>query len=418
MRADRFLNAAARIGRRLCRDAVWSRRECNWLGWAKEPSSSTWINAYRACSATVYDGTAGIGVFLARLAQLTGDAIIRTTAEGALAQALAAADGLYERGEYGYYSGFSGIGWCCNEAGALLCHDELRQRGRDAIRKAASLPPHPQRLDIINGSAGLIPILLAAVADEPDEDLSQAAIRHGDYLLQMATRSEQGWSWDTIPGERHLVGFSHGTSGMAAALAALAVFTGRDDFMTAAREALRYERHHFLPSEGNWPDLRSIVRAGPAGGPVCMLAWCHGAPGIGFARLQILTMLPEDAFILGEAEIALATTAASLRPGGNGIGNHSLCHGDFGNADLLIEASDRLERPALRQQAEAAGNLALDHIEDARMPWPCGVPDAGETPNLMLGLAGIGYFLLRLYDSRAVPTVLLPSARASASSRR
>jgi len=30
----------------------------------------------------------------------------------------------------------------------------------------------------------------------------------------------------------------------------------------------------------------------------------------------------------------------------------------------------------------------------------------GETPNLMLGTAGIGYFYLRLYDSAAVPSVL------------
>jgi hypothetical protein len=30
--------------------------------------------------------------------------------------------------------------------------------------------------------------------------------------------------------------------------------------------------------------------------------------------------------------------------------------------------------------------------------WPCGI-SGGQTPNLMLGLAGIGYFYLRLYDN-------------------
>jgi hypothetical protein len=44
------------------------------------------------------------------------------------------------------------------------------------------------------------------------------------------------------------------------------------------------------------------------------------------------------------------------------------------------------------------------------MPWPCGVPGGAETPNLLLGLSGIGYFLLRLYDSTAVPTALLPAS--------
>ena len=35
------------------------------------------------------------------------------------------------------------------------------------------------------------------------------------------------------------------------------------------------------------------------------------------------------------------------------------------------------------------------------------VPGGGETPNLMIGLAGIGYFYLRLYDPVAVPSVLI-----------
>ncbi len=39
---------------------------------------------------------------------------------------------------------------------------------------------------------------------------------------------------------------------------------------------------------------------------------------------------------------------------------------------------------------------------------------AGETPNLLLGLAGIGYFLVWLHDSKAIPTVLMPAAPAAA----
>jgi hypothetical protein len=63
---------------------------------------------------------------------------------------------------------------------------------------------------------------------------------------------------------------------------------------------------------------------------------------------------------------------------------------------------------------ETAADRALDRFEDAGMPWPCGVMDAGETPNLLLGLAGIGHFFLRLYDSAQVPTVLLPGSLSPA----
>jgi len=40
-------------------------------------------------------------------------------------------------------------------------------------------------------------------------------------------------------------------------------------------------------------------------------------------------------------------------------------------------------------------------------PWPCGVLNAGETPNLMLGTAGIGHFLLRLHDGDRTPAIAI-----------
>ena len=153
---DRFLDAATRIGLRLCRDAIWWQGRCNWLGWSMEPHGGQWIPVHRAMSSLVYDGTAGIGLFLASLARLSDEPVIRTTAEGALAQALTAVDPLAKAGEYGFYSGLSGIAWSCIEAGKALACDELVARGRSAMRRAAHLAPKEQRLDIINGSAGLI----------------------------------------------------------------------------------------------------------------------------------------------------------------------------------------------------------------------------------------------------------------------
>jgi len=408
----RYLDAATRIGRRLCRDAIWWNGRCNWLGWAMEPHGGQWVSVYRAMGSGVYDGASGIGLFLARLARRTGDPLIRTTAEGALAQAANAIEPLSEAGEHGFYSGLSGIAWSCIEAGAALEHDALIASGKRAMARAAKLSPQPQRLDIINGSAGTIAALLAAAERFKQDKFLEAAVRHGSHLIALAARTDKGWSWDTLgmPDQPHLLGFAHGASGIAFALALLAAASGRREFGQAANEALRYERSHFRPQEGNWPDLRSFVQPGPTGEAPCMSAWCHGAPGVGFARLMLHKLLPGDSAILAEAETALRTTAATLAQGAYGSGNFSLCHGDGGNADLLILGADVLERPELRREAEAVGSRALDRFEYARMPWPCGVPGAGESPNLLLGLAGIGYFFLRLFDSQQAPTVLLPAA--------
>jgi lantibiotic biosynthesis protein len=408
---DRFLSAAAAIGRRLCRDAVWHEGRCNWLGWAMEPHGGQWVSAYRAMGALVYDGAAGIGLFLSRLARVTGDPIIATTAEGALAQALSAVAELKQAGEYGFYSGLAGVAQVCMASGYALEREDIVGRGKAAMAACAELEPESRRLDIINGSAGAIPALIDAAERFGREEFLMAAVRHGDHLMRVAARGDKGWSWDTLgmEGQPHLLGFAHGASGIAYALARVGAATDRRDFLDAAREGLRYERAYYRETEGNWPDLRSFVQAGPSGEAPCMIAWCHGAPGIGFARLALLPLLPDEPSVLNEAEIAVRTTAATLGQSSPGTGNFSLCHGDGGNADLLLFAADALGRPQLRSEAEAAAARALDRLEDARAPWPCGVPSAGESPNLMLGLAGIGYFFLRLYNSSTAPTVLLPS---------
>src|SRR5262245_66509686 len=97
-----------------------------------EARGSQWVTAHRAMGSSVYDGTGGIGLFLARLAHFTGDPIIRTTSKAALAQALTAVDVLSGAGEYGFYSGLSGIAWCCTESGILLGQRELIMQGRKA----------------------------------------------------------------------------------------------------------------------------------------------------------------------------------------------------------------------------------------------------------------------------------------------
>jgi len=408
----RFLEAAVAIGRRLCRDAIWHEGRCNWLGWGMELHGGQWISAYRALGGQLYDGAAGICLFLASLAKLKGDPIVTATALGAVAEALKAAENLEKAGEYGFYSGLSGVGISGIAVGQALGREDIVKRGRETMRCCMKLAPRSERLDVINGSAGAIPAFLEAAERFGEEEFLGAAIRHGEHLLKTATQSDKGWSWDTLGMENqpHLLGFAHGASGIAHALALLAKATGRTAFLDAAQGGLRYERTHFRETEGNWPDLRDFMQPKPTGEPTCMVAWCHGAPGIGLARLALHEILPNDIAILNEARIATQTTAATLGQVSPVTGNFSLCHGDGGNADFLILAADTLTRPELRQVAESAADRALDRYEDSRAPWPCGVPGAGETPNLFLGAAGIGYFLLRLHDSSQIPTVLLPSA--------
>jgi len=174
--------------------------------------------------------------------------------------------------------------------------------------------------------------------------------------------------------------------------------TGDERFRSAALAGIEYERSKFSASLGNWLDLR-----GPASGQgpdkqASVTAWCHGAPGIGLARLLSLPWL-DGAQTRAEIDRAIQATLA----GGFG-GNHCLCHGDLGNLELLIEAGLRFGDSGFLGQVERVAAMVLHSIE--RDAWLCGNPVEIESPGLMTGLAGIGYGLLRIAAPDRVPSVL------------
>jgi lantibiotic modifying enzyme len=197
-----------------------------------------------------------------------------------------------------------------------------------------------------------------------------------------------------------LTGFSHGVAGISWALLELAALTGETRFRTAALEGINYERSLFSAESGNWPDLRLNLQPksdAPQTSPFTV-AWCHGAPGIGLARLLCRRHL-DDPFLQTEIEVALSTTLT------RGFGsNHSLCHGDLGNLELLLEAAAAFPDLIWTTKAQQIAAGILHSIE--QNGWLCGNPLAVESPGLMTGIAGIGYGLLRCADPLRVPSVL------------
>jgi lantibiotic modifying enzyme len=190
---------------------------------------------------------------------------------------------------------------------------------------------------------------------------------------------------------------------MAWALLELSSVAGEGRFRRTALELIEWERSLFNAEKKNWPDLRESQLPGSTEGPTgkeepgFRLAWCHGAPGIGLARLRSLPHL-DDAKSRAEISVALETTVAQ------GFGrNQSLCHGDLGNLELVVYASRALDRRWETEANRLAANI-LESIQEHG--WLCGVPLEVETPGLMTGLAGIGYEFLRLADPTRVPSVL------------
>src|SRR4051794_35382608 len=104
-----FLEAAAAIGRSIVADAVWHNDYCSWMGALTRPSKST--AEYHALDPSLYGGTAGVGLFLAQIANATGDRSFRRTAVGALRHATAPARQSPVSKRDGLHAGSVGLAW-------------------------------------------------------------------------------------------------------------------------------------------------------------------------------------------------------------------------------------------------------------------------------------------------------------------
>jgi lantibiotic modifying enzyme len=283
----------------------------------------------------------------------------------------------------------------------------LYQEAEEIIKLLPDAISQDEMFDVIGGSAGCIAALLSLYAVAPSQATLACAIQCGDHLIARARSQNRGIGWSTKLEETPLTGFAHGNAGIALNLLHLFSVSGEERFRQTAFAAMEYERSLFSLEERNWPDLRKEFRfsatshqeAGQQESNSYMVAWCHGAPGIGLARLASLKYL-HDATLYEEIDAAFQTSLA------HGFGlNHCLCHGDMGNLEFVLSAT-RL--PSLSQYEEQAQRLTprlLESIE--RQGWVTGVPLGVETPGLMIGIAGTGYALLRLASPERIPSVLL-----------
>jgi hypothetical protein len=406
--ANDYLDAAARIASRLTRQAIWHQNQCNWVGFQPlERSLTPQGNAtLSALGPELYSGTSGVALFLGELYAATGVADVRRTALGAIAQALSHLDVLPAPARPGLFTGWVGIAFVAARLGRILDEEKLLRAALRIVQRCQREKLENWEFDFMVGKAGTIVglLMLREMLDAPD--LLDLCIPLARKLLHRADKSKAGYSWpcSAMPTSRNLTGFGHGAAGVGYALLEFFHATGDSKYRKAAESAFAYERHWYDPSQQNWPDLREQPgQPRPSRKALPFItAWCHGAPGIALSRLRAYEIL-KDSTCKAEALVAVETTRRAIESRLHSPNaNYSLCHGLAGNAEVLRFGFAVLESAA-SEAAKAAPEVAAKGIENfgrGECSWPCGTP-AGENPSLMLGLAGIGYFYLRL----AVPSV-------------
>jgi lantibiotic modifying enzyme len=413
------LSAAVAIGHRLVAEAIWSGDRCNWVGAEPVDLRGGGVGSgltHRALGCGLYGGSGGVALFLAELSGATGLAEFRPTALAAMRHALSRRDDVNPAARLGFYTGWAGLAATATRTGLLLDSAEFIDAGTALFRDVSGIvevagqedaaAAGQREYDLMSGCAGAVVALAVASRRTGDDAIRTAAAAAAEWLLGSARKTRTGWSWRS-PGLRNqhdLTGLSHGVAGVAVALLEAFRVTGEDRFASGARNAMRYENRWLDAGEGNWPDFRENLVDRRARTFVAL--WCHGAPGIALSRLYAYERLGEARW-RQDALTALGTTdRLTRRLADRGGSDFSLCHGLSGNAECFLEAGRVLGGDAGAGIPWLVAEHGLQRYARPGLAWPCGT-HADETPNLMLGLAGIGWFYLRL-AAPDVPSVLLP----------
>lgn len=425
---ERCMRETDRIASWIVETALWSGDSCTWTTIAADYSIPG-VTGYKSVLAggELYQGTAGISLFLSELFAFTGRQDVLRTSAGALAYARQWV-GRNGRAAFGFHSGRVGVAHALTRFGIIAQEQSALDYARDTLMPLFGNEHHDRGLDVIAGAAGAIPVLLQLAVDLDLPGAEQSAVALGDHLIASARRDSEGWSWaGPVSGvARNLCGFAHGAAGFAAALLELWGLTGEPRFRYAAERAFDYEAFHFDARVSNWPDFRdtfwydvattpslaSKVRAQLLTGRLApryhrhyMSAWCHGAPGIALSRLRAFELLGHPRF-LAEARAAIASTLTSV---GTARTNYSICHGASGDSEALIWGARLLGVRAWNDAVEEWLDTALTCIGEQGQRWPTGVTGGLPDPSLMMGEAGIGHFFLRFVSS-SVPSVTFPCA--------
>jgi type 2 lantibiotic biosynthesis protein LanM len=397
-----FLAEARKVGDRLAELAVRGQDDVSWVGlsalheraWSLVPLGTDF-----------YDGLPGVAFFLAYLGAVSGEDRYAELARAAL-NTLRKGLGLRPEGVAGIgaFAGWGGLIYTWTHLGSLWQDAALFAEAEGFVQRVADNVAKDDGLDIIDGAAGAALALLALDACRPSNQARAAALRCGERLLARAQPVGAGVGWMTIaPSKVPLAGMAHGAAGISLGLFRLAARTGDARFHEMARKGIAYERGLFSVEKGKWPDFRDFEdRPAGEGRFEYMTAWCHGAAGIGLARLGCLGDV-DNVTTRGEIEIALRVTRA------DGFGwNHTLCHGDLGNLALLTQAGRILDDSYWQNEAAHVATGLLESIRRHR--WICANAVNVESPGLMTGLTGIGYGLLSLAAPERVPCILLLEA--------
>jgi len=419
-----ILEEAIRIGDELLAKAESDEHGISWSTLSIDPDHNiTWQE-----SEDIYSGASGIVIFLLELSKKTNN--IRYL--DAAVEGMRWVEHYCQTNPTDNFTFFTGRTGVCYSLIKMFEATAQRKYLDEALAIAspciAYLHSPPAGNDLLTGTAGTLLGLLHLHAATGEQWILEAINTSIGHLVDEAQCGRKGLYWDRSPFRiRGLCGFSHGAAGIGFAFLEAGYHLQNDALYWLAEQAFLYESQYYDQSIMNWPDFRvqlsdptecqDYEREYLAGNFDLFTngrdlnAWCHGAVGIGLSRLRFLQLMNQPS-CHNEVEAAIAKTLNAQDDVSSPGSNFTLCHGHGGHADLFLEYYRLFKDRRYLSFAETIASAALDSKAKEKLYLP-GIPVAGlpEDTSLFGGIAGIGYFYLRVLNPLRTPSILLPGLK-------
>lgn len=423
---NRFQEGAIRIG-----DEILSRRKENRHGYSWETMTLQGTEKIGwNVTESIYSGVGGIVLFFVELYKQTSD-------ERYLEAAVKGTDWLLAKAKqnpttyYAFFSGRMGLAYVFLQMHRLTKEPKYIKEALQVALKSPELFNHTRRVDdLINGTSGTLLGLMLLHSATNEEKLLPLIEQFTEHLINHVYHGPKGLYWDKNTNQiRGLCGFSHGAAGLGYVFFQLGYYFDNPSFYWFAEQAFMYENYFFDEVNGNWPDFQKGIyseddfekhkQAYIHGNtdfflkPGSMMAWCHGAPGIGLSRLHAWQLLKKE-YLKKDMDRALDSTRKVTLSPLNPEDSYTLCHGKGGNAMLFLEVYKHLRDEKIYQWAKKTASQALDFKNKFRY-YRSGFFSSKEIDkedlSLFMGNAGIGYFYLMCAAPEKIPSILAPSVK-------
>ncbi|MDE7327605.1 MAG: hypothetical protein K2N63_15235 [Lachnospiraceae bacterium] len=360
----------------------------------------------------MYDGIAGIAVFMQGLAKETQKKCYQEMANILTGKLFLHTDskvkGIQEKMPTGAFYGEASIAFAymllylTNKDYKFLEYTKLQ------CEIVSKLFMEDKDYDVVGGNAGAILVLLCAYKLTGDKQYVEWARGAGDILLSSATRYDWGMGWINPVTGIALTGFAHGASGIMLAFAKLGFITGDEKYTKAAYQAFLYDEHFFDENLQDWMDLRERKEQEnidsnnkkDLGEKGHGMAWCHGWGGILMARYLTMDYVTGEFREWLEKSIRNFTKNKRKSEKLYRSENLCLCHGNFGNIVLyFMNCMEEYGGQLKEKMLEEVGRFTKEN--DIKI-------NLHERNNygLMGGITGIGiYFLLGFEETKKILSI-------------